>query len=398
MLGGVPLALACGSGSADDEPGGDDAETSAGTGTACEDPPALVLTDAAGRRTVSRLAEFDQIPGLADQETASGRVISTLHAHRGQVHIGYGDFSNNTGPITMVAYDPQLGEMVSHGVATTEDVQRFLSVADTLFAGNVDPRGHEALGSVFRLDSPCGTWETMPPIAGNVHTFGLTAFRDRLHVTTGSLTAEPAFVMSSPDLGASWQTELSVQSAGAEFTRIHDAGGNSTRLLVSGRRLGTDDPARTHFAYVYGDQSWTQLVDLPDGDRFVPIVVDETIAIAAFSGTVGDGGSYLASYQLEGSTLVPLQLLPEAESLINWSVETGSVGEPQRIWALVAAVDGTHQIKLSDGLASWIDIVALPELAGLRPRSIAYLGNQIYIGTADGELYVVEEIYAPQDR
>lgn len=45
-------------------------------------------------------------PGAAAQPTARGRTLTELHVHDGKVFAGYGDFQENTGPITISGFDP----------------------------------------------------------------------------------------------------------------------------------------------------------------------------------------------------------------------------------------------------------------------------------------------------
>lgn len=354
----------------------------------CEAPVPSMLTEQAGARELRRVATRDEIPGLADQSTQLGRALSTMIAYQGRVHLGYGDYSANTGPIEMVSFDPQLDDFVEHGSISTEDAQYFAIFDDMLFASDVDPRGHEAIGSVFRLLDGCDTWETMTPVPGAVHNYGMAEFEGRLWLTTGSLEGTPARVMSTDDGGESWREELVVypEDGPGHFVRILHAGSTPDTLVTTGRLM----PGTQSFAHTYSGGDWTELDAVPSSHDLVPLVLGPRLVLAVFDQNVGKGGVALEGHAIEDGGLVPVELLPGSRSLINWSRDD----TVERLWALARTAGGEHQVLSSWDLVSWEVVAKLaPSLED--PRSIAHRGNSLFIGTGSGELYILDALFVP---
>ena len=56
------------------------------------------------------LAQFELLathPDAAMQTTDEGRTLHTLHAVDGKLFVGYGDYSFDTGPISLRSFDPR---------------------------------------------------------------------------------------------------------------------------------------------------------------------------------------------------------------------------------------------------------------------------------------------------
>jgi hypothetical protein len=347
----------------------------------------LELSDELGAREFSLLFDAADIPGLSAQPTEEGKRVGALFPYGGELHLGYGDYNANTGPIEMVAFDPGRHEWVTHGMVTTEDIQSFAVLDGRLFTANVDPTGHEATGSVFRLQPRCGQWEAMTAIPGSVHNYGLAVFEDRLLVTTGSLGGAAALVAATADGGKTWTTELSVDSSADDaYVRILHAGATAERLVVTGRHYGGPGGA---FGHVYEEGSWVELQGLPSHDQFTPIAFSDRLVLAAFNGDVGRGGRHVGGFTIDGAMVEAVEAFPAGHELVNWSIT------PERYLWLLTENDGTYEILLSEDFEEWTSVADLSDLAGAEPTTLAFVGNAIYVGTSVGSLYVLDEVFVP---
>lgn len=379
---------ACADPDANDE--GDAGET--GEDPTCEvaDPPAVTLDP--GRRELSLVARVEDIPGVADQATDRGRTIGTLWPHLGRVHLGYGDYDQNTGPISMVSYVPADARFETHGVASAEEIQRFLSHDGDLFTSNVDPVGHEYFGSVFRLESACGEWAEALPIDGAVHTYALLEHADRIWVGTGSVVGAPALVMSSGDGGESWREELAIESAADSFTRVLDGAALGDRLLFTGRSFPTD--GGTNFAWQRQGGQWTEVAGVPNVARVVPIAFADRLVVLAFSGEVGKGASFVGGYALDADALVPHGWFPDGFVPTNWHVAAPTPDSEPWFWAL-GELDSQPTVIVSADLDDWETLATLPVLDEGEPRSLAYEANDLFMGSSTGDLHVLAEVFTP---
>ena len=215
------LACAPATSSPDETSGQADTDTESGSTTDTGEPSecapiAVEVGDAPGAQSLELLFEREDIPGIADQPTTRGQLLGTLHAFDGRLHLGYGDYSENTGPIAMNAWDPGEGAWVYLGTLATEEVQWFRPFGEYLLVPSTDPDAHQGEGGVYRL--PCGgLWDESTTIAGAVHVYDVAIQGDTIYAGTGSLTAEPAQLMASTNLGDTWQEVLRKDSEAEKF-------------------------------------------------------------------------------------------------------------------------------------------------------------------------------------
>lgn len=347
-------------------------------------------TDEPGARRLVQLASIGDIPGVAGQATERGRAIGTLAPFGARVYLGYGDYSNNTGPIPTVAYDIRDAGFIVGSTLSTEEVLDFQTHGGYLFAADLDPRGHEALGSVFRLGAR-EDWRTMPDIPGAVHTFGMTQFDGELYVGTGSVDAGVARVAATDDAGQSWHDAHSTQSLAGEFTRYTHLGATQDELFASGRVYSAT--SSRPFAYSLQNGEWHELSGVPNDGYLVPLALSDELFMLRFSGDRGKGGTHLDTYQREGDQLLPSNPFPTDERLVNWSIETRADDHPARAWILSTRGAG-QAVYVADHASEWELVVELPELSDADSyTAIAYLDNSVYLGTKAGAFFAIEDVF-----
>jgi hypothetical protein len=408
LLGGVVLALglACGDGPGSAQ---DTTATADGTGSGTESgsstdlgvcrPISSPVMDGPGEQILERVATRAQIPGLAEQPSAHGQILGTLYAFDGRLHLGYGDYSDNTGPIRMSAWDPELSTFVDLGDLPTEEVLWFQASEHALYTTAVDADGHQADGGVYRLD--CGTeaWTVGPAIEGAVHVYDVALQGDYVYVGTGSLSGEPALVLRSPDRGQSWEEVLRLQTGADEYARFYYLGATPQLLFTSARVLPSPGPSLAWRSV--GEGPLEPLPDPPDSP-LVPVVLGSQMVLTDFSGNPGRG-SYRASFRLDGETFVPEAPWPMDEAggaaLVAWAPQPADGDQPERLLVLTRAPDGQASVHRSADL--WAGPDAWEQLAVLEARdddpfvSMALLLNTLYLGTKQGSLYALRQLEQP---
>ena len=361
------------------------------------------ITDTPGARRFVVLAEPGEVPGVADQPTERGRSIATLAPFGSHLYLGYGDFSDNTGPITDVSYDVERARFEAGEPLETEEVLDFQLHAGQLFIAELDPRGHEALGSVFRRGPGSSEkWHAMPDIPEAVHSFGMAEFGGELFVGTGSVEGGTARLAVTSDAGETWRDAHSTASPPGVFTRYTHLGTTSSELFVSGRIHG--EPSAP-FAYIWNGERWDAVSDLPSDGFLIPLVLDDQFFILQFSGDRGKGGHELGSYRITSPpatdsepsrALVTQAPLLAEETCVNWSQApvTDRTPTPPRTWVLTERSDGTQSVYLAESATDWQLVGELPSLPDADSfTSIAYLDDAVYLGTAHGGLCALEEIF-----
>ncbi len=370
-----------------------DTDTDTGDSAGLCDPIAIPVLESPGAQTMELVAARTMIPGIGDQPTAHGQILGTLFAFDGRLHLGYGDYSANTGPIAMYAWDPTESSFVDLGSLPTEEILWFRPAAGGLYSPAIDPDTHQGIGGVYRLECGADEWTIGTAIDGAVHVYDIAAQGDRIYAGTGSLTGKPALLMASNDYGESWTEVLRRESAADEFSRFYFVGATPERLFVSGKY--------SYAALRRGNAEFEVLADPPAGS-LIPIVLGEAMVITAFSGNPGRG-SYQSSYRISGSVFVDdtpwPKLAGENAKLLAW----GPDADPERLLVMMAASDGSiisiqRTDDLSEGAMAWQELATFAPLdpqTGDAFVSMALLNNDLYLGTRQGSLYALRELEEP---
>jgi len=397
----VLLAPACGTAPTDDATGG---ASSSGGGTTSDGgpdpglcaPTTVPVLAGPGARQLERVATREAIPGLADQPTVHGQALGTLFAFDGRLHLGYGDYDANTGPIAMSAWDPLAAAFIDLGTLPAEEVLWFRQGEGTLYSPAIDPDGHQESGGVYRLDCGAAAWHVGAPIPGAVHVHDVAVQGAAIYAGTGSLTGEPALLMASQDHGQSWTELLRRDSAPDRFSRFYYVGATPEQLFVSGR----DYPSPgTSFAWLRQGQGDFQALNDPPGGFLVPIVLGDAMVVTAFAGTPGRSDD-LATYRVDAGAFVVDSLwpaLPGGEAtLVAW----GPDSDPGRLLVLMRGADGSASVQRTDdlsvGAGAWDELAALAPLPTDEYMSMALLRNDLYLGTRLGALYALRELDRPR--
>ncbi len=171
----------------------------------------------------------------AAQSTAWGRRLQELTIFDGQVFVGYGDWSANTGPMQMVGWDIGAGSWATENTLDTECTWLIRRVGDRLVAPFIDRRGSLGDLAVRSLGSPA--WTTLK--LGNTGAVSWHAFDAAtldgtdLFVAGAKKPTKEGLVWRSPSgLGGDWEQSLVIPSPGGRYVR-------NTMLAVHGGLLYT---------------------------------------------------------------------------------------------------------------------------------------------------------------
>lgn len=135
-------------------------------------------------RKVYRPHEWTAVPrhpSIAAQPANSvGRQITFMHPYKGVVHVGYGDWSLNTGPMDVVGYDALTAEPVTflRGVPT-EAFERVREYDGALYLPWADPLGGDHTGGFATNEG--GEWhnERVGPM---IHTLDMIKWKGSFYV------------------------------------------------------------------------------------------------------------------------------------------------------------------------------------------------------------------------
>lgn len=309
-------------------------------------------------------------------ESSTGRQLKSLTAWNGKVYAGYGDYDKNTGPISLMPFDPLTNTFASTAehVADTESIEIWRNIGDKLYAVHVDPKSHNgAAYSVGDSSSGKAVWSNhlLPTMT---HVFGFTqgSSPSELFIAgsfdEGSGTNEVAKVFRSTDGGATWAESLSVPSRGG-FNRMYFLAKLGDKIYA--QNLSTSDFSGSNpetKAWVFNGSSWSKAT--PISYTYQP-----------YDGTEFNGKIVAKQYPYGGSLLA---YDGRSTSYLR-SIRDYKVHSDGYVYALTYNNNDLSVMRTKD-LSNWELVTATPNNA----QSIALLGNTIFIGTSDSELYRAE--------
>jgi hypothetical protein len=302
----------------------------------------------------SRGSAFQQVAvdrWAAAQPTATGRTILELSEHDGKVIAGYGDYSANTGPITISSVDPTTGSVEDLGVADTEATYTIRTLNGKLFAPSTDPRNSAdfAEATPFTSHTVVGAW----------HAFDMASLGTDLWLV-GSQGSD-AVAWRSLDGGTTWQESLRIAP------------------MVAG------DYARFYFAATFGGNLYVQAVDMSkphagamvfDGTSWAdaPTMLPSTSALGWHPQPFGKGVVYHDwGHGYSGNIMYYDGV--SATSIAggyDFTVDNGNL--------FVLGNDGI--VTRSTDLKRWSVVTQ----AAPNARSVEVAGSQVVVGTTDSTL------------
>jgi len=184
------------------------------------------------------------------------------------LYIGAGDYSANTGPTPIWAYDIKEEAWSVSATVEDESVNRFCRVGDTLIAPGADATGTSwKFGNYHTLDQ--GKWTSFQKLPGAVHNFDVTHYADRYFFALGTADGEESPVLVSTDGQTDflpvpfYKDDQSLLDSSFSHTRVYDffSVGDSLYCLLY---CYTDDgiAARAFCRYADGAFHWVKEAQL----------------------------------------------------------------------------------------------------------------------------------------
>jgi Ca2+-binding RTX toxin-like protein len=323
-------------------------------------------------------------PQAAIQPTSVGKTISALESWNGRLYAGYGDYTANTGPIAINAFDgtsfastlpPAELPPCTQGVTTpeactanTESIYIFRQLADKLYAPSIDPRGSTNPDYAFASSNSLGsaTWLNPPGRALHVYDMATLTGSDLWFVGSGTSTStNNAGAWRSLDGGATWTEVLSQPP-------LVDNGSNFSRL---------------YGVIAYHGKLYVQPYDFPDGPQPQSKVFDPTTnswSDGPGLGTLTKAAVFADKVIYESSTIFG----GHAGNLITFDgTNRASAYSGMRDYTIsgswIYVLGRDQQVKKSQDLVNWTAVAIAPNTA----RSIAIYKDKIWVGGTDATLY-----------
>lgn len=307
-------------------------------------------------------------PKAAAQSTATGKTLVTLFPWKGKLYAGYGDYGANTGPITIMSFDPVSYVFSEEWIANTEAIQQFRSVRGKVYAPATDRKLYSQPGDYSLLDTN-GVWSNRD-CGSTTHAYDVAALGDSDLVIVGSQDRFAA-VFRSTDDGATWRVvrrDSAVSGQANDFARYYFAAVLDGKLYIQARDYyGSLHPA----SRVFDGKQWADGPHLFAGNNTLlgwrPLLFNNKLVYRSWA---AGWSSQLLSFDGTTSTFIG------AMKAYDHATEGG------RCYVLADSGDGVTLVQYSEDLSNWTRLARVPSHC----RSIAVLQDSIYLGTTDSEI------------
>ena len=153
------------------------------------------------------------------------RNVWDMQTYKGQIYLGHGDSSANSGNTPIWSLDPQTEKFTNQFLTTSEQVDEFFPIGDKLYTLDHDPTGAEN-GNLYCTEG--GPWCAEGQISSMGHAYGLTSYRDKLWVAGASRSDWSVWNGENRAwkgvLTGKWQMEI--------MGRVYDYSGQRTWMML----------------------------------------------------------------------------------------------------------------------------------------------------------------------
>jgi len=355
--------------------------------------PLLLLGLAPVQGALARRSRFlGYHPEAQAQPSDWGKSLHTLHLHGDQLYLGYGDYSQNTGPIAVRSYSLTTQTFSTVRLtAQTEAVHQWRSIGQQVFGIMADANFSPSQGGYFSGGSASGDSASkdsgLAPkpwaeawVGPAIHSYDMAKHGNALYLSgAGSATTTaPASLYKSTDAGATWQLDFELSPPEGGYGRFYGIQGLQGQLYA----FATQTVGHTSQLEIYRHR----------GDRWQKISKfdDETDQGSSMMDLVSWAGVLIGRNNPSG--LAPGQMHAfDGRRLVEVSVPGKDGGKP--VWtydhivangALYALTSDFRIVKTVD-LRRWKTVIANTTH---NARSLAVVTDcEIYIGGVEADLY-----------
>ena len=317
---------------------------------------ALVAPAAAARRTSATVPSLQLMaahPWAQATATATGRQLIELESFNGRIYAGYGDYTANSGPTTIASIGAGETAFTAEAVSGTEAIYNYRQINGKLYAPATDPvssTDFAVSGEAWSDRTGMGAW----------HAFDMATLTGTDLWTVGSQGYD-AVAWRSVDGGATWQESLRVQpAAGGGYSRFYFAGVLAGKLYVQAHDANLGAQAKS---MVFDGTSWTSGPALISGSEpgWRPVEFKGSLVFSSW------GQGFSSSIKRFDGRRV---------TTIGHGYDVEVDGGALHVLGATGTVSKTVDFRKFSTVAT----------SSSAARSLEVVGNDVYVGTAAGEL------------
>lgn len=294
-----------------------------------------------------------QHPSIAAQPE-SGRIIFDLAVSGGELYMGYGDYTANTGPIDVATANLTTGATGVKASVPTEAIDVYRTFGGALYAPWVDPKGSGGLYTSNRSS----VWAHYGTTVPSEHVYDVAVLPNGAVLAVGAARSGGAAAWVSRDNGATWilaKTDLRSNSGFERYYWIMMIGG---KAYIQARDMYAQEGKTAYPLRIFDGVQWSQQ------KRRVTDCFANAHAVESFGGKAYCGNGRV----FDGRS----------------SVTTGGIVATDfyQFNGTLYALSSDRVMRLENGV--WVQDAVF--LSGSRGHSIAVTATHYYVGDESGRV------------
>ncbi len=322
--------------------------------------------------------------------------VYSLGTFDGSLYLGYGDVTNNQGPVDIVSYNPTTGKLSPEMEDVPEEAVGgwYLGESGQFYVGGNDSRESWTFGSFYFTDG--SGWRKMRTIYHGLHVDGVVEFQSRLYAMFRSdqpKLVDYPFILVSSNGGLTWQYEkleedLAQDTSISQLVTVHRATGDE--LYASADIYKSSGTTPEQRLYRFDGQSWSRITfNTPAGDYQLRDIFafQDRLLVELLEQNAQPGTEELHTYSWDGQTQTEIPYL-RGRDLLN----TRFVEQDGWLYALIPPLDfiippfgftsnvSSYTFVRSEDLQKWEELGNVTFQEGVTPDALAFSHARLYVG------------------
>ena len=321
------------------------------------------------------------------RKDAFANSIYSLGSYEGRLYLGYGDMTNNQGPLDIISYDPTTGILLQEMKDIPEEMVGNWSVGENgrFFASGMDAREPWAFGNFYFTDG--FGWRKLRTLYRGLHVMGVKEFQGRLYAqvrSDGKLVVEYPFILVSANRGLTGEYEKLEEDTAqdtfiSEMTSVHFSTGDEL-CVIAQMNLFTQPFDRL---YCFDGQTWHRINSDTVGGGSFPLYLHafQDLLLIQFSFTDSQTGKWTVStFSWDGKNLVEVPYLRDRSFLFSQLFE-----QDGWLYAIIPPPGpqpgiSTYFLARTRDLQSWEEPGPAAISEGVTPQALIFSHDRLYIG------------------
>jgi len=259
------------------------------------------------------------------------RCVWDMRVYGGKLYLGGGDYTANTGPTDIWAYDLKAKEWEKSGSVQEEAIARFVEIDGELITTGIDPEEDWVFGNYYTLKN--GVWEKTRNLPNAVHNYDMIEYDGKLFAGVGVDHGYYPFVYSvdggkSFEMLKAYKDGVLVDLEQYEYSRAYELFEFKSKLyaiVVNTLKITDTEQSPSHElqVYEYQDGAMNFCADISDTVKLVSIGYKLFGGKAEYNGKMFVSTDYL--YVSENISTFTKIKLPQNERVGSFLVDDGKM-------------------------------------------------------------------------